>query len=389
MNLKFWEKLKVSTSINKYRYHVKIHINNWQNIQNYHLYNIEKNGSEVSFDCNKNTLKLLSNNNIEIEFIDRIKNTYLKNKTRLHISLVFILIILIIYSLNQFLIRSISFARNDYYDDEIYCYVMDNVKKIGTFYILEDSLSKISKNLRQEFYEYAYVGLSKKGSKLLIDVEIQEMPKIIVDNTTKYGEYLAKCDATIIEINLTSGKMIASYNDVVKKGDIIATSNLQYIENLYSKDKMVPLKGEIIGKTIYYETIKILKKENIEVFTNEVSKGYVFLKDNNEITKSKNPFDLSYDTTIKIISLGKISFVRKVYYEKKEELITRDYDEAYDLSKIKLQQNFISNTTSSKEKIVSLKLLKTEENNKFYTFKYMICAHQNIVSFRSFEQVSN
>lgn len=388
MNLKFRVKLNHSNSIRKYRYQIAIDEEDLLTVQDFKIYNVKKKENKIIFNCQKDTLKSLKQLDIKYEVEDKISNFINKNKIKISISLIFLMLILSIYTLNQFLIREISFTNQDYYNYEIYEYVSHNVKKIGPFYFLEDSINEISKNMRQEFYEYAYVGLSKKGSKLLIEVEIQEVPKTIDEKKIQIGEFFAKEDATIIEINLSSGQMVVSHNDVVKKGDLIATSNLQYKDNLYSLDKMVPLVGTIIGKTIRYSDIEIYKQEEIEVFTNRIYQYYTFVTSNKVLFVKENPFNNSYQKSKQIFKVGDLGICKNTIYERKKELVNRTYEEAIELSRVLINQSFELNRTSNSEKIVSLNLISYEENDEKYIFKYLICAYQNIAEFKKFIEVN-
>mgnify|MGYP002549048513 FL=1 len=93
-------------------------------------------------------------------------------------------------------------------------------------------------------------------------------------------------------INLSSGQVVIKYNDVVKKGDLIATSNLQYLDNLYSRDKMVPLVGEILGNVKEYYEIEVLKNEEVEFFNGNKQQFYT-LDFSKKILFSKTYYNLS------------------------------------------------------------------------------------------------
>lgn len=58
------------------------------------------------------------------------------------------------------------------------------------------------------------------------------------------------------------------------KGDLIATSNLQYLDNLYSRDKMVPLVGEILGNVKEYYEIEVLKMKRSN-FSMEINNNFI------------------------------------------------------------------------------------------------------------------
>lgn len=388
MNLKLRVKSNHLVSKKFSRYKVKIKEEDFIRLNEKYIFNVKKENGFIYFNCKYQTLSSLRKLDIEYQVEDKVKNYFMLNKIKIFITLIFMMMILIIFILNQIFIRNIKF-KNNYYNDEIFTFVYDHLEKVGPFYILNESINEVSNDMRKKFYQYAYVGLSKRGSDLIIDVVEQVIPEISKPSTPLIGEFYASEDATILEVKLSSGQPLVAYNDVVKKGDLLATSNLQYKENLYSKDKMVPLIGIILGKTITYEEIEILKEEEIEIFTNQYTKYYILQIGENSYFEKKNPFSNFYIDVDNVLNISKLSIKKKIIYEKEKCFIKRNYDEAVALSLILLNQRFEFKRTFESEKIVSLKMINYSDMEDRFIFKYLVCAHKNIVEYRKFIEVNN
>lgn len=375
---------KLSPTKHNYRYHVIIDEELFNNHNLNNIYNVQKCDHQVSFDCNEKALKILRESGITCIIQDNFKNRLKHNSYKMVISLIFLVVIFLAFIINQFMLREIAFANQKYQNEIVYQYVESYTKKIGPYLSLKSSIANISKELRKKFYQYAYIGLTKKGSKLLIEIVYQDVLDEVAPPDNQIGEFYANSDAVINYIDLSSGKMIVKYNDVVKKGDLLATSNLQYAENLYSIDKMVPLKGMILGNVKEYYQINVPKVEEIEVFTGKTF-SYVFLDlKNRNLFQKDNPFVNSYTKTYALFS-NKDSFLKKtIIYEKVNQKIIRQMADAKEYAIVKLYQDYEKNRSSEMEKIASITLVNYQENADDFTFCFLVNACKNIVEFKSF-----
>lgn len=348
------------------------------------IYNINIKDEVVDFDCNQEIIKKLDKEEVEYEKFDRVRSFFQKNSHKATISIIFLTFIIIIFFINQFLIREIIFEDNKYKNDLVYEYVESYSKKLGPYIVLNDSIANISKELRKKFYQYAYIGLNKRGSKLIIEIIYQDIQDNQKKDEQRIGEYYANADATINYINLSSGQVVIKYNDVVKKGDLIATSNLQYLDNLYSSDKMVPLIGEILGNVKEYYEIEVLKNEEIEFFTGNKQQFYTLDFSKKILFSQKNPYENYFITKYNLFKVGKFQIVKNIIYERDTTNIVRTRKEAQDYALIKIYQDYESNRTSKKEKIDSINLINFIEYEDRYYFKFIIDACKNIVEFKPF-----
>lgn len=383
MKLKLKEKLKELVIANKtYRYEVKVSNDDFKILQKYKINNIRKENDIIIFNCDTFSFYKIKKEKVTLEIKDNLKFYINNNKHKLVISFLMVLIVLILFFINQLFIREITFNDARYKNQDIYQEVESYTVKVGPYLFLKDSISDISKKLRQEFYEYAYVGLSKKGSKLVIDVSYQDVPNVNEENEQRIGEYYSTSDATIYYINITSGQVLINYNDVVKAGDLLATSNLQHQNNLYSSDLMVPLNGYIIGLVKEYYEIEVLKKEEIEIYSGNIKQSYEISYNDKTIYNKENQFLISFTTRTELLKIGNLKINKITNYEKKTEIVVRNKEEAIDYAKTIMYQDYEKNYISDKEKIVSINLLKIEEFEDYFLLKFFVSVRKNIVLFK-------
>lgn len=363
---------------------VSLNLETFFSLQLVPVYDLLIDGDMVHFSCDKKIIKRLDNEKITYQKEDRLKALFTNHTYRVSISLIFLFFISMIFLINQFFIREISFNDPKYHNNVVYNYVESYTSKVGPYIILKDSIANISSELRKKFYQYAYIGLNKRGSKLIIEIAYQDVKDNNDAEIKSIGEYYATTDAIISYVNMQSGQVLVKYKDVVKAGDLIATSNLQYAENLYSVDKMVPLTGEILGEVKEYYEIEILKKENVEIFTGENRKFYSIHLFNKIFFAKKDVYEKNYYKMYSIFQLGNFRIVKNTIYEKANLTLTRTKEDAREYAIIQIYQDYESKRISEKEKIHAIELVNYVEYDNKYYFKFIISACKNIVKFKPF-----
>lgn len=381
--LKKWS-LRKPKHKSKQRFYVKMNRQYIELLNGLSIHQLQANDENISFLCNKKSLEMLQNQEISLSVVDRKKkfiSSYFLHKKIVWIGLFFLLAI---FLLNQVFIREIDFASSNQ-DPNVYWSVRKYTKRIGPYLYLTKSINEVSQELRTEYYQYAYVGIQKRGAKLWIDIEHQDISAEEEHKQSLYGEYIAKYDALIESIDLKAGVPVAQIGEVVRKGSLLATSNTQYKDALYNKDKFVPLVGEIYGEVHSYEMYTVLKKEEMFVYTGAEKKSYVFQFFDHLFGKDEQYYPYEHVRSYERFSLfQKIKLIEHVAYEKKWVEIQRTQEEAKKISELNIYQNFERERISRQEKIVSIKLLKTEETETDYTFFYLVTSHRNIAEFRTF-----
>lgn len=364
-------------------YKITIEEEDFKKLKNKNLYNIEKKHHLITFEIGFFAYLFLKNKKLIIKKENCYHKNWLNNPIKIIFSLILVLVIFILFTLNQFFIREISFLDSRYYNEMVYQYVFKNTKKIGPYYLLNNSITNLSKELREKFYEYAYIGLSKKGSHLLIEIHYQNISQKDNLNENLIGEFISNYDATIKYINITSGNVVVKYQDVVKKGNLLVTSNLTN-DFIYSKNNLVPLKGNIIGHIKEYKTIKIPKMVKIERYTGNKIKNYEINFLSKTLNLHQNTFDLYYLYVCEIFNFLNIKIKKNIYYQKQSYNILLTLEEALKFANYTVYEEFNNSIVDQKEKIISIKNLNLIENDSEYIFTFFIEMDKCISVFKNF-----
>lgn len=389
------KKLKLKKSKNKksnifYNHHIVTDYENLVHLKGLNIINLEKKDELISFDCSKKILQQIKKLNVPILSENIVKRQFNRKSRFKKISIMGLLVLLVLFLINQFFIREIVFAKNAYYDEKIYQTVKEYTTKVGPYYKLNTNINLLSKNLRTKFYYYGYVGVYKKGSKLLIDVrhndilDTPEKPEVI------YGEILAKYNARIDLVKMSSGVVLRFSGETVKKGEILVTSNLKYQENLYQKESFVPLVGVVLGTTFRYLEISIKKNEKVLLFTGQEKSSFQLKIGNKIIGKINNPFSVNDGNDYSILSNDFLSFFSKfklietTVYERRSMNVSHSFDEAKTIAYLKIYQAFENDKIDDSEKILNINLLDTRETSDEFIFNFMLNAYENIGEYRSF-----
>lgn len=343
------------------------------------------------FDCKvkqieNDQITFLSNKMISDEKVmslDRYKY-YLKHVLLKHWSgiITIILVFIILFTSSKF-IRVIEFKNPNDYRAEIYNDVLDHLVQKGPFYVLDDSLNNISQELRNNYPEYAWVGLTLNSSKIIIDLQKQEVPKKEVEDLTVTGDLVATQDAVISDIVVSRGVVMVMKNQSVKKGDLLVSGNMKILINENDHSNLVKSKGIIIGNTINLEKIKVPIETEELVYSGKIKRHKVVSLFGNMLGKNYQTFE-NYYTDIKVLfNLFKILEINEItYYE--QVVIKKVYtrDTAINYAESKVRKEFEINRTSELEKIDNIELLEVTKEGNYYIVSLIVKKHQNIASFR-------
>lgn len=355
------------------------------NIQQYRLYHVQKKDDMLTFYCTNAVLKKIERLQIPYQRENILKKKVHQKSMFKKLSMIGIVLLIFLFFLNQLFLREIAFGEHSLYDEDVYQSVEAYTKKFGPYLYLTSSVNQISTNLRTKYYYYGYVGVYKKGSKLIIEVKHQDIDETQEQTSVMYGELIAKYNCRIDYIAIHSGIVLMFSGDTVKKGDVIVTSNIQHMEKLYNKDYFVPLEGIVLGNTYRYQEIHILKKEKVKLYTGKTLKSYQFIAWDKEMGKIKNSFEeYSILRNNCLTIFNKLKLVESIVYEKKTQEMIRSIEESRKISLVQIHQEFEKNRIDAKEKIVSIKELECTENDVEYVFSYLVNYYENIVEYRPF-----
>jgi similar to stage IV sporulation protein len=251
--------------------------------------------------------------------------------------------------------------------------------------VLKDNLNKVSADLRQKYPEYAWIGITKNYSQLLIDIEYQDVPPKEDLDATYSCDLISKYDGIIKSIIVKKGVVLVIPNQSVKKGDILVSGNLNVETNPNNMEKLVKADGIIIGKTLVLEKIKIKKRQESLECTGRVKNVKVISFFNKTIGKNPLTFDAYYTKITPIFNLFNILEINNIaYYE--QTIVENVYDEetALRFAESKVYQEFEKKRTSDLEKIEEIKLLEISDNDEYFIISFIVSKYVNFASIRQY-----
>lgn len=319
----------------------------------------------------------------QIESLDRykyhFKYTILKHLTGI---LTFLCCTIILILSGDF-IREIEFENPSNYRKEVYEDVASHLVKKGPFYVLDDSINNISQSLRNKYSEYAWIGLTLDNSRIIIDIQKQEVPNSDIEDLTSTGDLIAKCDAVISDILVNRGVVMIDRNQSVKKGDTLVSGNLLIQVDPNNYTKLVKSKGVIIGKTVAIEKIKVPIK-TLELAYSGRIKTYKKIKIFGKLV-GKNPesFENYYTKIESLFKFFKIlELVEIKYYEQVEITKIHDQSSVITFAESQVRKAFEQQRTSELERIDNIELLDVVKEEQFFVIRLIVKKYENIVLFK-------
>ena len=295
------------------------------------------------------------------------------------IGIITFLLILIILTVSKNFIREIQFENKNYYSQEIYDEVVSHLVKKGPFYVLDDNISNISQELRNKFPEFAWLGLTRYSSKIIINVEKQDVPIKQQEDLSITGDLIASKDAIITDIIVNRGIVLVMKNQSVKKGDVLVSGNLRYNNDPSDKTNLVKSKGIIIGNTIGLEKIKVpIKTSSLEYSGKIINKKYVeFL--GSLIGKTPKTFDIYKTDKQDVFNLFNFfKIINLTYYELVEVINEYDEKSASEYAKTLIKKDLEQNRVSPLERVESINIVDITLEDGYYIVSMIVKRYQNI-----------
>lgn len=243
----------------------------------------------------------------------------------------------------------------------------------------------ISKILSKEVDRLEWLEIETIGTKYVVKVE--ERVKKEKEKEKKEQHIVAKKNAMILEIQADSGEVVTKKNDYVKKGDILISGFISKDEEIKKK---VHAEGIVFGEVWYNVSIS-LPKTYKEVKIKEEKKKTLeinFLNHNLFLFNFK-PFKTYKIKRVKLLE-NKLLPIDISYSElqKTEEIVKR-----YDTSKgekegIKMAEEKLKRKLSSKDSIISKKVLKKREKNSTIEMDIFFKVKEDITDYESIEDIN-
>ena len=334
-------------------------------------YNIEIVGEAIMFTTDKATLLLLESKNIAYMLHDskikRIKNT-LKYKSGIYIGLLWVLFFVI---MNSYRVNEIKFNNEFPINDEIKTYITSQNQQILFFSFHKNNYQDLSKNLRSTFFEYEWINVEKKGTKLLVTINTPNTD-IIPTDSYEVGDIVAKKAGMISEYKVFNGTSVLTSNKYVNKGDVLidgqASGAKGYVlATVYDQVKITVMKENIIekqtGNKIKYTKIKLFNKSfNIN---------------------KKNNFNKSDVSVRKVFSIPYLISINKIEeFEKNDIIYTYDSDKAVLFAKNIIIDGFTNSKVLNEEKIIRIEQLSIKETDNAFEIIFLVKKIESIGEFK-------
>lgn len=332
--------------------------------------NIEVIGEAVMFKTDKETLKLLEGLNISYMLHDskikRIKDTF-KYKSGIYVGLLWVLFFII---MNNFRVSEIKFNGEYAINDEIEAYIKSQNQELLFFSFHKNNYQDLSQNLRSTYFEYEWIEVSKKGSKLLVTINTPNEDKIEA-NDIKLGNIVAKKSGMVNSFRVFSGTSFIEEKKYVNKGEVLiegsTTGAKGYIlATTYDEVKVKVMKENVIeeltGSKMQYTSIKLFKKSfNINKKQNYSKSDKI----------SKTIFKIPY-----LLSINKIE-----ESEKNDIIYLYDSDKATEMAKNIIIDSFTNNKVLNEEKIIRIEKLSLKENEDSFEILFLVKKLESIGEF--------
>lgn len=373
--LKLLDKLK-KLKLNKYRYKITCSYKTFIEKQ-YKGYNISLNDETITFYINK-LPKDINNDSIIIH--DRFKNYFSKIIKTKWLFIVSMFIIIFLFVTSNLFVREIRFSNENTYSYVVYHDVKKYLKNIGPLYYINENLNDISNDLRKKYFSYEYIGIRKKGSIIYIDIEpFFEYPNINKDND-KPCDLVSAVDGKIVGIELKNGVTLVNINQIVNKGDLLVSGNLNYHTNPNDLTSLVHASGSVIIEYAEYKKIIIPKNVKYKMFEEEEN-PFLELVINNKVI-GKNRLNLNEEVLVKnnvfnMIDVLKINFVRK--YKSYEYEYNISFNDAKIIAEEQIFSKFLFEKINEKECIKFIKYIKSDEQEENFSFYYLVKYNKNAV----------
>ena len=176
----------------------------------------------------------------------------------------------------------------------------EEIKKIVAEYGISEGklksnidVQKISNQIRLNQDDFSWVGISIKGTNVIINVEESiKMPEVIDKN--EVCNIIAKEDAVISKIVVQNGTARVKVGDEVKKGDLLVEG---IMEGTYSENRTVHANANILGKILYVKEKKEGFVQNEKIKTGKTEEKIEICINNFKINFNKGVSKFEkYDT---------------------------------------------------------------------------------------------
>ena len=370
----------------KNRYFVKMPYETFFSIDKINAYKIRRKDDIVTFYTTKKSLLKLTNYDDAI-VIDRLKEISINLLKKYFMFFLFFLIVISIMLTSSFFIRDIEFKTKTIFNYDINNSIKEELEKVGFIYYLDISVNDLNKKLRKSYPHFAYIGVVKVGSKLVVEIIEQELFEDKNNEENSFGDIIAGSDGYIVKIKSSKGVLTVTTSQSVKKGELLISGNLNYKTNPNDLNKLVKPEGIILASTASYEKIVVPKKIVQKSYNGNIITRYSLTFLNKQIIGQEynleNSGHIIYENLFSLKNF--ISFKKIKIYEEVDVVTCYDYNDAFKYAESKIINSFLLRKIDKDEKIVSIDLIICHEEDDFFEFSFLVNKIQNIGEYKKYD----
>ncbi len=310
----------------------------------------------------------------------KLKNSIFNNK--------FMILFILIFTIFLYVISNVIFEVDIYTNDykmkeKLILELEENgIKK----YKFKKSYSELqiikSKILNKYKNELEWIEIESDGTKYLIKYE----PRIINkdEDNPKFRNIVAKKDAVITSVDISTGQIVKGVNSYVKKGDVIVSGYIKLNDSI--KD-VVAAKGIVLGETwykvnityplTYYENYETGNSKNVFVIK-LLNNEYELFNFNKYKTKNKKDYVLLKNNLLPISFVKQNQRQTKIINEKNTEKSA--INRALECSKSKIEEKL-----KEKEYIKDYKILNLTRNDNSITLDVFFTIVEDITEYEEID----
>lgn len=310
----------------------------------------------------------------------KLKNSIFNNK--------FMILFILIFTIFLYVISNVTFEVDIYTNDykmkeKLILELEENGIKKYKFKKSYSELQMIkSKILNKYKNELEWIEIESDGTKYLIKYE----PRIINkdEDNPKFRNIVAKKDAVITSVDISTGQIVKGVNSYVKKGDVIVSGYIKLNDSI--KD-VVAAKGIVLGETwykvnvtyplTYYENYETGNSKNVFVIK-FLNNEYELFNFNKYKTKNKKDYVLLKNNLLPISFVKQNQRQTKIINEKNTEKSA--INRALECSKSKIEEKL-----KEKEYIKDYKILNLTRNDNSITLDVFFTIVEDITEYEEID----
>jgi similar to stage IV sporulation protein len=235
---------------------------------------------------------------------------------------------------------------------------------------------KLEKTLSEQLKDVTWLGLSKKGTSLEIDVVQKSLPK--KEKVLSPSNLIASKKGMIKSIFTKKGQAVVKKYQWVNKGDILVSGKIGTEE----KPVWIAAEGKVMAETWYHSNITIPIKRTVMTIKGPVSKEHQLVLFNylihlwGKIPADKTSHAACHKTAHTYYFLGfALPFKTNVIQcsTEKKTMIELSKQDALEMAKRVSDQRLLSQTPP-KSTIILRKLEKVDQTDstRLFTFRYVV-----------------